>query len=60
MLTGFNESRSFKERSSNHKKRKSMMKALKMSLVHVVMFVLSWTPYTIIATWLDEKGKVLR
>ena len=30
------------------------MKALKMSVVHVVMFVLSWTPYTIMATWLDK------
>ena len=60
MLTGFNESESFEDRSSNQKKRKSVMKALKMSVVHVVMFVLSWTPYTIMATWLDEKGKVFR
>ena len=57
MLTGFHESGSFEERSSNDKKRKSVMKALKMSVVHVVMFVLSWTPYTIMATWWDEKGK---
>ena len=27
------------------------MKALKMSIIHVVTFVLSWTPYTFMATW---------
>ena len=35
---------------SNHKKM-STMKALKMSVVHVVTFVICWTPYTIMATW---------
>ena len=58
MLTWFHESESFEERSSNNKKRKSVMKALKMSVVHVVMFVLSWTPYTIMATWLDTGAKI--
>ena len=58
MLTGFHESESFEERSSNHKKRKSVMKALKMSVIHVVMFVLSWTPYSIMATWLVNNGKM--
>ena len=56
MLSGFHESESFEERSSDYKKRKSVMKALKMSVVHVVMFGLSWTPYTIMATWLVNKG----
>ena len=31
--------------------KKSLMKALKMSLIHVLAFVLSWTPYTVMATW---------
>ena len=30
---------------------KSMMKALRMSLIHVLAFVFSWTPYTTMATW---------
>ena len=30
---------------------KSMMKALRMSLIHVLAFVVSWTPYTTMATW---------
>ena len=30
---------------------KRMMKALKMSTVHCALFVLSWTPYTVMATW---------
>ena len=30
---------------------KNMMKALKMSLIHVLVFVFSWTPYTVMATW---------
>merc|ERR1719244_511832 len=30
---------------------KSFMKALKMSLMHVLAFVFSWTPYTVMATW---------
>ena len=28
-----------------------MMKALKMSIVHCALFVFSWTPYTVMATW---------
>ena len=34
------------------------MKALKMSIIHVVVFVLSWTPYTVMATWdtVDKEG----
>ena len=27
------------------------MKALKMSVIHVVAFIVSWTPYTIMGTW---------
>ena len=30
---------------------KSMMKALRMSLIHVLAFVFSWTPYTAMAMW---------
>ena len=30
---------------------KRMMKALKMSIVHCALFVFSWTPYTVMATW---------
>ena len=33
--------------------KKRMMKALKMSIVHCALFVLSWTPYTVMATWYD-------
>jgi L-cystine uptake protein TcyP (sodium:dicarboxylate symporter family) len=45
------ESQNPEERSSNRKKKKSLMKALKMSVIHVVVFVLSWTPYSTMATW---------
>jgi len=40
------------------KSRKGLMRALKMSLVHVVVFVLCWTPYTTMATWemLDQES----
>ena len=31
--------------------RKSVMKALNMSIIHVLAFVISWTPYTVMATW---------
>ena len=31
--------------------KKSVMKALKMSVIHVLAFVVSWTPYTVMATW---------
>ena len=36
----------------NQNKKKGLMKALKMSVVHVSIFVLSWTPYSVMATWL--------
>ena len=36
-------------RSSVNKKR--MMTALKMSIVHCALFILSWTPYTVMGTW---------
>ena len=38
---------------SNYSKRtkRSVMKALKMSMIHVMAFVFSWTPYTVMATW---------
>ena len=40
---------------------KRMMKALKMSIVHCVLFVLSWTPYTVMATWYDpHKFNIIR
>ena len=45
------ESQNPEERSSNHKKKKSVMKALKMSVIYVAVFVLSWTPYSTMATW---------
>ena len=51
LLTGILESQNPEERSSNRKKKKSVMKALKMSVIHVVVFVLSWTPYSAMATW---------
>ena len=28
-----------------------VMKALKMSVIHVVAFIVSWTPYTVMGTW---------
>ena len=31
----------------------SAMKALKMSIIHVVTFIAFWTPYSVMATWLD-------
>ena len=51
ILSGLMESRNPEERSSNRTKKKSVMKALKMSVIHVVVFVLSWTPYSVMATW---------
>ena len=30
------------------------MKALKMSVIHVVAFIVSWTPYTVMGTWLVQ------
>ena len=50
-MTGIWESQNPEERISNKKKKKSVMKALKMSVIHVVVFVLSWTPYSAMATW---------
>ena len=38
------------ERKSS-RANKHMMKALRMSLIHVLAFVFSWTPYTTMATW---------
>ena len=31
--------------------KRAVLKALKMSVIHVAFFILSWTPYTVIATW---------
>ena len=28
-----------------------VMKALKMSIIHVLAFIVSWTPYTVMGTW---------
>ena len=40
------------QRSSRlHYSKKGMMKALKMSILHVVTFLFLWTPYTVMATW---------
>ena len=33
-------------------KSDSAMKALKMSVIHVVTFIAFWTPYSVMATWL--------
>ena len=30
-----------------------VMKALKMSIIHVLAFIVSWTPYTVMGTWYD-------
>ena len=32
-------------------KSESAMKALKMSIIHVVTFIAFWTPYSVMATW---------
>ena len=46
------------ENRNNTSKKKSLMKALKMSIIHVAVFVLSWTPYSMMATWdtVDKEG----
>ena len=31
--------------------KRSVLKALKMSVLHVAFFILSWTPYTVMSTW---------
>ena len=31
--------------------REEMKKLLKIPIIHVVIFFLSWTPYTVMATW---------
>ena len=31
-----------------------VMKALKMSIIHVLAFIVSWTPYTVMGTWLVQ------
>ena len=33
--------------------KRAVLKALKMSVIHVAFFIISWTPYTIIGTWWD-------
>ena len=42
-----------KERKKTHSKTffKKVMKALKMSIIHVLAFIVSWTPYTVMGTW---------
>ena len=45
------EFRSVAEEMLYEKRQKNLMKALKMSIVHCTVFVISWTPYTIMATW---------
>ena len=44
-------SRSTDLSESSTRRKESTMKALKMSIIHVVAFVVSWTPYTVMATW---------
>ena len=44
-------SRSNNISDNNMSRKESMMKALKTSIIHVVAFVVSWTPYTFMATW---------
>lgn len=46
------------ENRSNAGKKKNLIKALKMSIIQVLVFVISWTPYTVMATWdtLDKAG----
>ena len=39
------------EENLSQRKKKSLMKALKMSIIHCVVFIISWTPYTFMATW---------
>ena len=39
------------QRLCSTRAQKSVMKALKMSIIHVLVFVISWTPYTVMATW---------
>lgn len=39
------------EENLNQRKKRSLMKALKMSIIHCVVFIISWTPYTFMATW---------
>ena len=36
------------------RKQQNIVKALKMSAVHVILFVISWMPYTVMATWCKE------
>ena len=47
------------EENLNQRKKKSLMKALKMSIIHCSLFIISWTPYTFMATWWEEKTKNL-
>ena len=50
-MTGFQESQNPEERESQRRKNRNVMKALKMSVIHVVFFVVCWTPYSVMATW---------
>ena len=51
------------DRAVDLKKQQSLMKALKMSAVHVILFVVSWMPYTVMATWyhdLSDKPELVK
>ena len=48
---GIQNFRSVGEQILYEKRQKNLMKALKMSIVHCAIFVISWTPYTVMATW---------
>ena len=50
-LCGQAEVRSVAETILFEKRQKNLMKALKMSIMHCAVFVMSWTPYTVMATW---------
>ena len=50
-LCGQPEVRSIAETILFEKRQKNLMKALRMSIMHCAVFVISWTPYTVMATW---------
>ena len=31
-----------------------------MSFIHVIAFVISWTPYTVMATWYEKLSKIFK
>ena len=37
--------------TGSNRRQRTVMKALKMSVIHVLAFIISWTPYTIMGTW---------